>query len=150
MGACKSNYLKIMYKQFFPNLSDYQITSKRDRKYNCIALAAEDNQRWWWPDPKNQKYWPPDIPRQETLEAFIVVFENLGYVTCDNSNYQSGYEKIAIFVNDQGKPKHAAKQLPNGRWNSKLGECHDIEHVLEEIEGQTYGKVAIIMRRSSN
>ncbi|HMD98104.1 MAG TPA: hypothetical protein VKM93_12350 [Terriglobia bacterium] len=36
----------------FPNLNagNHEITSAASRLYNCIAWAAGDTQRWWWPD----------------------------------------------------------------------------------------------------
>ncbi len=44
--------------------------------YNCIAFAAGDQNRWWWPHfNKFCYYWPPHLPRepvnQETLENFM-------------------------------------------------------------------------------
>ncbi len=57
-----------------------------------------------------------------------------------------GYEKLAIYaMADQ--PKHAARQLPGGMWTSKLGQGIDIEHMLEGLESELYGKVVKIMRR---
>ena len=37
----------------FPGLrnSAYRVTSPAARDYNCIAWAAGDATRWWWPDP---------------------------------------------------------------------------------------------------
>jgi hypothetical protein len=33
-------------------------------------------------------------------------------------------------------------------WSSKLGRREDIEHVLKGLEGDTYGTVALLMKRS--
>jgi hypothetical protein len=44
-------------------------------------------------------------------------------------------------------PKHACRQLPSGRWASKLGPSEDIEHALYDLTGTAYGKVALIMKR---
>ena len=52
-----------------------------------------------------------------------------------------------MFADDQGTPLHAARQLPNGRWTSKLGELEDIEHVLHDLEGAAYGSVVLVMKR---
>ncbi len=46
-----------------------------------------------------------------------------------------------------GVPKHAARQLPNGRWTSKCGELEDIEHALEGVVGIWYGTVAHLLKR---
>ncbi len=46
-----------------------------------------------------------------------------------------------------GVPEHAARQLANGRWTSKLGRAEDIEHQLHDLEGEVYGTVALLMKR---
>ena len=55
---------------------------------------------------------------------------------CDGQDLETDFDKIAVFANDQGIPTHAARQLPSGRWSSKLGELEDIEHDLRDLEGQ--------------
>ena len=79
--------------------------------------------------------------------GFRDAFATLGYVVCDDDRLEPGYEKIALFTLG-GVPKHAARQLPNGRWVSKLGQSEDIEHSLHDLAGAVYGSVALIMRRS--
>jgi hypothetical protein len=117
--------------------------------YNCIAWAAGSNNRWWWPN--EHAFWPPTAPRQETLEAFRAVFMLFGYTVCELEDFEEGWEKIAIFVDDSGTPTHAARQLEDGLWTSKCGSAEDIKHELhdlEEHEGEGgYGHVACIMRR---
>ena len=71
--------------------------------------------------------WPAGVTRAETVEAFRDAFAALGYVVCDNDQPEAGYEKIALFAL-AGAPKHAARQLPGGRWTSKLGIMEDMEH----------------------
>lgn len=45
-------------------------------------------------------------------------------------------------------PRHAARQLPNGRWTSKLGDHVDIEHAaLDAVGGDFYGEPAVFMRK---
>jgi hypothetical protein len=140
-------------EQAFPRLvgSAFQVTSAEDDHYNCIAWAAGDTSNWWWPDEPNQPdsaYWPADVPRLETLDAFSGVFATLGYVTCDHEQRESGYEKIALFALGD-KPRHAARQLPSGRWTNKLGPMEDIEHALHDLSGQVYGSVVLLMKRPS-
>jgi hypothetical protein len=132
----------------FPGLRDqpYQITSPRDRNYNCIALAAGDNRNWWWPDEAEQDTWPVAVARLETVDAFRDAFATLGYLVCDGDHFEAGYEKIALFAL-AGKPKHAARQLPSGRWISKLGPMEDIEHALHDLTGMVYGLVVLVMKR---
>jgi hypothetical protein len=55
----------------FPALLDkgFEITSPMDPTYNCIAFAAGDVERCWWPGGRSGFFWP--IPGAEsTLDAF--------------------------------------------------------------------------------
>ncbi len=138
-------------EQIFPGLRgrNYQVTSPRDDAYNCIAWAAGDTADWWWPDeggrPKSSR-WPAGVPRVLTLEAFREAFATLGYAVCEREEAEPGFEKIALFALT-GMPKHAARQLPNGRWTSKLGPMEDIEHELHDLTGMVYGSVVLVMKR---
>ena len=126
----------------------YVITSPATTDYNCIAWAAQDIDVWWWPDPLQLYYWPPDIPRDVTLDSFIKAYESRGYSRCQSSNYEAGWDKIALYVDANGTPTHAARQLKTGYWTSKLGTLEDIEHkTLESLNGNQYGSVSVIMRR---
>lgn len=72
----------------------------------------------------------------------------MGYALCKNAGYEDGFEKIAIYVDSNGKPTHVARQLSSGHWTSKLGKLEDIEHkTLESLSGSQYGTVAVIMKR---
>jgi hypothetical protein len=55
-------------------------------------------------------------------------------------------EKVALYATDEG-PAHAARQLSNGRWTSKLGRDEDIEHELEGLAGSHYGAVVQFLQR---
>ncbi len=134
----------------FPRLSppaQFEITSDKSAKYNCIAWAAGETHRKWWPDKMRVDYWPPGVPRETTLTAFIATFQKLGYEPSDHADLESGFEKIAIFAKPAGTPAHAARQLPNGKWTSKLGRLQDIEHSLTDVECTTYGQVKQFMKR---
>jgi len=125
----------------------YLITSDSADEYNCIAWAANDTERWWWPHP--DAYWPTGIPRVETLENFIRVFQSLGYEPCEDGALEDGYSKVAIYLNAQGIPTHMARQLLSGKWTSKLGEAWDIEHqTVQGVEGKTYGQVGQYLKRA--
>ena len=80
------------------------------------------------------------------MDAFRDAFGTLDYVVCDDDQLEPGYEKIALFAL-AGVPKHAAKQLPTGRWISKLGPSEDIEHGLHDLTGMVYGAVVLLMKR---
>lgn len=137
-------------EKFFPKLQDglYKITSPDTVDYNCIAWAAGDTEAWWWPDRLDIGYWPAGVPRAETLEAFIEAFAVLGFTPCDTAEYEEGFEKVAIYIDVNGKQTHAARQLSSGLWTSKLGNLQDIEHHIDGVSGDQYGAVAVIMKRS--
>jgi hypothetical protein len=129
--------------------SDHKVTSPIDTSYNCIAWAACDNSQWWEPDEWGINYWPARAPRKYTLKAYESAYRTLGFRSCDNSEPELGFEKIAVFADRTGAPTHAARQLSNGRWASKCGQHVDIEHDLEAIGGGSYGEVVLFMRRRS-
>ncbi len=135
-------------EEVFPALrgQTHAITSPRDDRYNCIAWAAGDDRNWWWPDPDQEDAWPAGVAREETVAAFRDAFATLGYQVCDDERLEEGCEKIALFALAD-VPKHASRQLPNGRWTSKLGPREDIEHSLHDLTGIVYGSVVLVMRR---
>ena len=137
-------------KAFFPKLTaeSCRVTSERDPGYNCIAWAAQiTHQRWWPLENPEEAYWPAGVPRIATLEAFQAAFETLAYSTYAPEEMKPGFEKVALFADINGVPTHAARQLANGRWTSKLGKAEDIEHDLRDLEGDLYGTVALLMSR---
>ncbi len=135
-----------------PNLDsqNHRITSPCKKRYNCIAWAADSDTQWWWPN--NKGFWPQGVPREESLSAFVAAFATLGYEECQDGALEERYEKAALFarrdVSGDLVPTHAAKQLSNGRWTSKLGPLEDIEHMkLEDVNGPAYGVPVLFMRR---
>jgi hypothetical protein len=138
--------------QDFPLLTTSVETSPAVRQYNCIAWAAGNNSRWWWPDAADIGYWPPNIPREETISAFIAAYALQGYVQCSDEALELGFEKIVLYgvrVGTDIVPTHAARQLVDGRWTSKLGNCEDIEHnTIEMLNGPRYGVPICFLKRS--
>lgn len=139
-------------------MADFLIKSPQAPDYNCIAWAAEEDIRWWEPDPMGDYYWPEGVPRKYTLEAYILAFKALGYELCTNARLEPGFKKIVIYVRSDRRPTHAARQLSDGSWTSKLGECFDVEHGLimewsDAIVGvyplplSSYGKIGVVLRK---
>jgi hypothetical protein len=143
-------------EQAFPNLKaiPWIPTSVETNDYNCIAFAAHDTTRKWDPDTSGGRYWPAGLPRTLDLSSFVLLYEREGgFIPCDSSDLENGFEKIAIYCNQNPvlnvlEVSHAARQLPNGKWTSKLGDWDDIEHAtLEALEGDLYGKAVQILKR---
>jgi hypothetical protein len=134
----------------FPKLaaSGYSLTSPESTSYNCVAWAAGDTRRWWWPDAYHTSYWPVSVPREETTERFVEVFVVLGYEPCLSGDFEPEFEKVAIYATAAQEPKHVARQLPSGHWTSKLGSWEDIEqHTLDGLAGADYGIPTRFLRR---
>jgi hypothetical protein len=129
--------------------SAYKITSPKDPKYNCIAYAAGDTSQWW-EDTGNIKvrgyYWPPGAQDADALQGWMRLFEIHGYVETTDRSLEIEYEKIAIYASADG-PEHVARQKASGAWTSKAGSGIDMEHALESLEGDLYGKVVKVMKR---
>lgn len=134
-----------------PNLNadNHELTSMPTPRYNCIAWAASNDTRWWW--PTGRYYWPPNVTREESIEAFIRAYATVGYTRCDDGSLEPEFEKVAIYARSEAgvlTPTHAARQLPTGRWTSKLGPLEDIDHANPEcVCGPVYGNVAVFLKR---
>ena len=61
-----ASYKEVLLPRLHPD--EYRITSPESDRYNCIAWAAGDATRRWWPGEPDY-YWPPDAPQGETLEV---------------------------------------------------------------------------------
>lgn len=128
--------------------SALRITSPETPRYNCVAFAAGDMSRWWWPDEIGIAFWPSGCLRLASLQAFQMAFETVGYELCGSSDYDPTKDRVAIFHKDHS-PTHAARQIhPSGMWASKLGRWYDVEHAVEGVCGQCYGQIAFLMERT--
>lgn len=134
----------------FPNKIEsvnFHTTSPATADYNCIAWAASIDSRVIWPDEDEQLGWPPNLPRVETLDAFIQFFGLLGYTDCANGSAEDGIEKVAIYMRD-GKVTHAARQKTSGLWTSKMGPGVDADHSDPLVLANgIYGTPVHFMRR---
>ncbi len=135
-------------EQEFPGLqaTPWRLKSPCCGKHNCIAFAAGDSQRWWWPTPGS--HWPDDAPRELTIEAFEAAFATLGFGRCDSGELEPGYDKVALYASPDGEPIHMARQRGK-RWHSKLGTGWNILHDLKAVEGDWYGEATCFFRRKA-
>jgi hypothetical protein len=130
----------------FPGLvsAGYEQTSPQDPLYNCIGHAAGDTD--WW-QPLKGCYWPRRVPWDLSVTSLQKAFATVGYSTCGSGDLEDGVEKVAIFSKDNAVWEHAARQLPDGNWTSKIGTNEDISHQLHQLEGDEYGHVVAFMSR---
>lgn len=132
----------------FPNSKEQPFiqTSPEDSIYNCIAWAAGDNTKWYEPDPGNIYFWPSVVSRQYSINSYVELYEHFGFIKCDNGKLEPDFEKVVLFSKD-GFPTHAARQLPDGLWTSKLGKNIDVSHTIEAMEGGFYGNVIQYLKK---
>lgn len=137
----------------FPHLNstNHWTTSPHDQIYNFIAWAiglGPDEQECWWRGPVESGFtWPDDVPREVSVNSFVHALETLSFRKCDDGKVERGFEKIALYTKDD-TPTHLARQLPDGKWTSKLGIFQDITHTTPKVlEGPEYGCVKLFMRR---
>jgi hypothetical protein len=138
-----------LIEQWFPDLrpGSYRVTSPEDAAYNCVAWAAGRTDAWWQAVPAAGYYWPDDAPWDGRVASLVRVFELLGFEGCDSDAPEPGYDKVALYAKGEDY-EHAARQLPGGRWTSKLGAYKDIEHDrLQDLTGGEYGTVVKLLRR---
>jgi hypothetical protein len=138
--------------------TDWRALSEYTSDYQCVAFAACDSTQRWWPDLLGY-YWPKGptgVSPDDKVDRFVEAFATLGYRPCNSSEFEFGYQKVAIYATDALNVKHMARQHLLGKgWLSKLGDWEDILHLqLSHIEGdadpwtQEYGKVRKILKRS--
>lgn len=143
--------LPSLVKAKFPRLhasGDYEQRSPPDDRYNCIAFAAGETDRWWWPGRRSGVYWPPSAPFQKTVLAFVDAYASIGFEECDDGEFEEEYDKVVLYAKN-GLPTHAARQEHSSRmWLSKLGSSFDIAHTsVDEIGGDEYGEPVQYLRR---
>jgi hypothetical protein len=98
--------------------------------------------------------WQPGVYRpvlvasgEYSIGALEQTFQTLGYQTCDDGSLERGFEKLALY-GDSLFYTHAARQLPSGKWTSKLGGEEDVEHdTADDVAEGIYGSVVGFMKR---
>jgi hypothetical protein len=136
----------------FPRLQDeaHEIKSE-PAGYNCVAWVEGITDRYI--DPTLD--WPREVPKpegegDEDLWCYEALFRHYGYEVCANGSLEDGFIKIAVYA-DGGWFAHVAKQMPSGKWTSKAGFLHDLNHDrLEALAGCSFMKNAVpvlFMRR---
>ena len=135
---------------YLPHLAaeGYQVTSEPNDDYNCIAYAAGETDRWWSHITGADYFWPEHASHTPSIQSLIEAFAGLGYELCADGGNEPGLSKIALYADWQGDWTHAAVQLPDGGWSSKLGLYEDIRHrAPESLDADSYGDVHCFMRR---
>jgi hypothetical protein len=78
----------------------------------------------------------------------LAALATVDFVACPDGVPELGLEKIAVYARE-GEYTHAARQLPTGKWSSKLGVDVLIEHdTPEAVAGGVYGAVFQFLKRA--
>jgi hypothetical protein len=90
--------------------------------------------------------------RELTVNAFIQAYENLCFTPCADSALELGFEKIVLYGKEMPwglEVTHAARQLTDGRWTSKLGACEDVIHTsVDDLNGPAYGNQVQFLKKA--
>lgn len=128
--------------------TDWRITSRPAKRYNCIAWAAGDTQKRW--DLGKGNHWPRGVEPKYRFACLVQAYIAVGFSVCstaEGNEFDDAFETVVLYERS-GAWEHAAKLLRNGMWSSKLGDFEDIEHPTPEAVGGTdYGEPLIYMRR---
>lgn len=114
----------------FPDLNkgSWEKASDADAKYNCIAFAAGRTDVFWWPDnypDPESDYWPHGLLREETIAAFVQLFESLRFQCCVDGN-------LAVGTNVERNPG-------GDRCRSPRHLCHHGRHGTVEVNSPGRG-----------
>ena len=132
-------------------MARWRETSPEDERYNCVAWACDDVERWWWPWPEGDPpgYWPGGGPVDDSLASALTMFGRRGYLRCEPEDVEAGDDVIVLY-GAADRLRHVARRAASGWWASKLGSLNDIEHeTLDAVAGWECGSPAVWMRRSA-
>ena len=141
------DHWKDFVKDAFPRLVEgvnFDFSSEVDFNYNCFAWALSYPDKYF----ANSKgsYWPWKQFSDSTVEGFVGVCQLHGFGPSDNEDFKPGYEKIAIFEDEEGI-SHACRTDRIGRWKSKLGVGPDIDHYTLSALKEGYGQIVKILEK---
>ncbi|MFM7150244.1 MAG: hypothetical protein ACKO23_10420 [Gemmataceae bacterium] len=130
----------------FPRLGEnFEVLAPADTGYNCIAWTLGVTDRWLWPAQPGQSI---------TFDDFDRFYAKFGYKRTKEMDFslEEGHDKIVLYgkVNDTNflVPTHAARQMADGSWTSKLGKLPRIRHLHpEDLDGDSYGTPYIVYIR---
>lgn len=140
----------------FPNIGtsyliQNDIPGKSNDNYNCIAFTVDDFDNKIFPISNMDFKWPLQS-RINSIDNFVEFYKLFGYIPCGkNFSYDNKFNKIALYVDKNNFPTHAAKQYDEKYWESKIGNYERILHTLEGLEGShhkySYGCVHMVFRK---
>ena len=138
---------------WFPMLAhdaNFEITSDCTPAYNCIGWALGMNDVWiglYHPSNFAWSWWPEGVACNEKTESLVALFEYFGFAQSDNASPEEGYDKVALYADEEGWT-HAARIIAKNVLHSKIGTAWDIHHSGGHLFDSTeYGKIFAYMKR---
>ncbi len=122
----------------FPRLGDeYEVLAPATARYNCIGWSLGDTSSWVWPRQAGQP---------ATLDDFDSLYAYHGYRRVNRLDYRPDPDQDRVVLYARGREDggadvtHAARQLRDGSWSSKLGSLPLIRHLHpDDVAGPSYG-----------
>ena len=124
---------------YFPllNVEETVVTGEATKQYNCISWSVGNRKTWDWP--------PLMYPNLSATEAIRAYYRDRGYLEyVPKPDEQLPVDTVAYWQKET-TPKHASVlkyQHENLSWESKLGMLVRIAHARDELESDSYGKIA--------
>jgi hypothetical protein len=139
-----------MYRENFPNATSETLieTSPATNDYNCIAWTLGKTNAWYDSTPGYTWPWSHrDRMFASAITSIVELYRREGFLECQSLELEPGFEKVAIY-STEGRFKHAALQLVNGEWTSKMGPFEDVQHATAEtLIGPELETIARVMKR---
>jgi type VI secretion system secreted protein VgrG len=128
-------------RKSFPHLGrHYEVLGPASKRYNCIAWSLGVTDRWVWPGEK--------------VSDFDALYGDQGYKRRKGLDFrrEPGVDKVVLYgkVRKDGSVQatHAARQLSDGAWSSKLGQLPLIRHRSpDDLDGDAYGHPVAVYTR---
>lgn len=140
--------LAFLLKDFPRLLNDgnFHQISEPTPLYNCIGWALGLDSLFVSPDNVPWHWWPYHFGNLYSEQALIDCFEYFGFEICEENDYDSDYDKVALYSLN-GNWTHAAKVLDANIYYSKFGSNIDGYHSSGDWLSSKYGTVYKFMRR---
>lgn len=137
MSLISDEYLR----KSFNFIENYQILEGTSSPhYNCISHTLNIKNKWSWPKSvDSDNYWPISNI-SETIDAFDEFYEYHGFTKTNMNKIYLGKNKIVLYSIGE-IPKHAALQIKDDLYESKMGRGEIIRHDPFDIENSIYGNI---------
>ncbi len=140
--------IRVNWKNLVEN-GNFRYTSPKKKAYNCLAWAIGiSNLQIDMLYFRDVYELDPNTLDHSANGYAECINRYYGFEICDSAEVEDGFEKIALYEDNRRDFTHAARQLDNGKWTSKMGTYEDIEHDdLDAVAGAFYGKPSVYMKR---